>query len=125
MKIDFKDIDTYLEIQPADVSTALNRIRKIVHDTVPEAQECISYGMPSFKYHGSLVYFAAFKDHCSFFPGGGDIMEMFKEDLKDFKTSKGTIQFTLDKPIPASLLKKIIRVRKLQNEEKAHRKKKL
>lgn len=119
MKSNFKDIDDYLNRQSAEVKAALQRIRSIISEVVPAAEECISYGMPAFRYHGQLVYFAAFKDHCSFFPGGGDIIDLFGEQLKDFKTSKGTIQFTIDQPIATSVLKSIINERKLQNEAKA------
>ncbi len=119
MKSNFKDIDDYLNRQSAEVKAALQRIRSIISEVVPAAEECISYGMPAFRYHGQLVYFAAFKDHCSFFPGGGDIIDLFGEKLKDFKTSKGTIQFKIDKPIATDVLKSIIKERKLQNEAKA------
>lgn len=123
MKSNFKDIDDYLNSQTAEVKAALQRIRSIITEVVPAAEECISYGMPAFSYHGQLVYFAAFKDHCSFFPGGGDIIDLFGEQLKDFKTSKGTIQFTIDQPIATSVLKSIINERKLQNEAKVAMKK--
>lgn len=115
----FGDIDTYLEAQPTDARQALERIRKIVKQVVPKAEEVISYGMPAIKYHGILLYFAAFKNHCSLFPAEGKIIEQFKEELKGYITSKGTIQFTTDKPLPASLIKMIVKERKLQNEKRA------
>jgi uncharacterized protein YdhG (YjbR/CyaY superfamily) len=81
----------------------------------PRAEEVISYGMPGYKYHGMLVYFAAFKNHCSFFPGSSRIIKMYDE-LKEYKTSKGSIQFTIDKPLPVSLVKKIVKARMRENE---------
>jgi uncharacterized protein YdhG (YjbR/CyaY superfamily) len=85
---------------------------------VPEGEEVMSYQMPAFRYKGKiLVYYASFQDHCSFFPGSA-IVEQFKEELKPYKTSKGTIQFPLDKPLPASLVKKIVKARIMEIEEK-------
>jgi uncharacterized protein YdhG (YjbR/CyaY superfamily) len=125
MKSLYKDIDSYLAAQSPEAIEALQRIRQIVKATAPNAEELISYGMPAFKYHGMLVYFAAFKNHCSFFPGGGGIIETFHEELKNFKTSKGTIQFKFDAPLPSNLLKKIVKLRMKQNEEKLSQKKKI
>jgi uncharacterized protein YdhG (YjbR/CyaY superfamily) len=71
--------------------------------------------MPGYKYKGMLVYFAAFKNHCSFFPGSSQIVQLY-EELKSFKTAKGTIQFTSDKPLPATLVKKIVKARMQENE---------
>lgn len=117
-----KNIDEYLESVPDKFRDALEHIRQLVKSIAPEAEECISYSMPSFRYKGMLVHFAAFEKHCSFFPGG--IVDRYKDELKDFKTSKGTIQFTPEKPIPDALLTKIIGMRMLENEEKEALKKK-
>ncbi|MBK7589087.1 MAG: DUF1801 domain-containing protein [Bacteroidetes bacterium] len=117
-KLLYKNIDAYLEAQPAWMQEALQRLRKVIIETAPKAEEHISYNMPTFKYYGALVYFAAFKNHCSFFPGGGNIMEIFKEELKDFITSKGTIQFTQEKQIPKKLIQRIVKERIKQNEER-------
>ena len=81
-----------------------------------EATEAIAYGMPAFKYKGSLVGYAAFAEHCSFFPMSGTLVADFARELQAYKTSKGTIQFALDKPLPAALVKKIVRARVAQNE---------
>ena len=86
-----------------------------------EATEAISYGMPAFKYKGSLVGYAAFKEHCSFFPMSGTLIEEMQDDLKKYKTSKGTIQFPLDKPLPAALVKKLVKARILENDSKGKR----
>lgn len=104
-------IDDYLDKVPLPQRIELERIRVVVKDVVPDAVESISYGMPAFKYKDKpLVYFAAFKNHLSLFPTSGPT-EALKEQLKDFTVSKGTIQFTTDKPIPESLIREILQVR--------------
>lgn len=108
-----KDTDSYLALQPEKVREVLEKLRQTIKSSAPEAEEVISYGMPAFRYHGMLVYFAAFKNHCSFFPGS--IVEKMKNELKNYKTSKGTIQFTAEKPLPAALVKKIIKARVKEN----------
>jgi uncharacterized protein YdhG (YjbR/CyaY superfamily) len=80
--------------------------------------------MPAFKYHGMLVYFAAFKNHCSLFAANATLIEEMYPELKTYKTSKGTIQFTPEKPLPVALIQKIVLARMKQNEEKAATKKK-
>ena len=86
----------------------------------PEATETISYGMPAFKYKGVLVWFAAFSNHCSLFPTAS-VVEAFKNELKGFSTSKGTIHFPTDKPLPTALVKKLVRARVSQIESKKRR----
>lgn len=94
-----------------EVINILNKIRKTVLSVVPNAVETVSYGIPTFDYNGKhLIHFAAFKKHVSIFPTSQPI-EKFKEELKDYKTSKGTIQFPLDKEIPYDLIKKITEFR--------------
>lgn len=124
MNTNYVDIDSYLAAQSPEVIEALQRLREIIKATAPEAKELISYGMPAFKYQGMLVYFAAFKKHCSFFPGGGGVIEAFQDELKNYKTLKGTIQFMFDAPLPDSLIKKIVKLRMKQNEEKQLQKQK-
>ena len=104
-------IDVYLAtIDPADAA-ALARIRGIVHGTVDGVEECISYGMPGFKYKGKyLGGFSAFKKHLSFFPTGRPV-EVFKDRLDGFKLSTGTVQFTVDHPIPEDLIREMLQVR--------------
>lgn len=112
-------IDEYMETLPKDVRTVLENLRKTIKSAAPKAEEVISYQMPAFKYYGMLVYFAAFKNHCSFFPGGSAALAKEMEaELKPFKTSKGTLQFTVDKPLSATLVKKIVKLRVKQNEER-------
>jgi len=117
MNTTIKTVDEYLKGLPSDVRSALEKIRSTVKSVAPNAEELISYGMPGFKYYGPLVYMAAFKDHCSFFPGSSQVIKLYDE-LKEFKTAKGTIQFTVDKPIPVALIKKIVKGRMLENEAK-------
>lgn len=113
------DVESYLARCPEPHRTTLEKIRATIGSVVPkEATEKISYGMPSFQYKGGLVAYAAFKEHCSFFPMSGRLVEEFADELKTYKTSKGTIQFAIDKPLPASLVKRIVKARIAQNDAK-------
>lgn len=112
------DIDSYLAGVPEPAKSTLEKLRQTIKGIVSEADETISYGMPAFKYKGTLLYYAAFKDHCSLFPGSTAVIEAFKDELRAFKTSKGTIQFPVDKPLSATLVKKIVKMRMKENEEK-------
>ena len=113
------DVESYLARCPEPHRTTLEKLRATIGSAVPKgATEAISYGMPSFQYKGGLVAYAAFKDHCSFFPMSGSLVEEFAEELKSYKTSKGTIQFAADKPLPAALVKKMVKARVAQNEAK-------
>lgn len=102
-------IDDYLAAYATPAQRKeLERIRAIIKQVVPESIEVISYGIPTFKYRNkNLIHFAAFKNHMSIFPGAAPV-EAFKDQLKDYKLSKGTIQFTLDNPIPDELLRNIL-----------------
>ena len=113
-----KDVDEYLAGVPEPARSTLNKIRAVIRSVVPrEATEVISYRMPMFKYKGMLVGFAAFSNHCSLFPGAAPL-EAFKDELNDFHTAKGTIQFPVDKPLPAALVKKLVKARIAENEQK-------
>ncbi len=113
-------IDEYLKGVPAPMRSALQDLRATIAKAAPKAEEAISYSMPAFKYKGRvLVYFAAFKNHCSFFPASGRILETFKAELDGFRTSKGTLQFTPDKPIPKRTLQKIVKARMAEVDAKA------
>jgi len=117
-----KTIDEYLSRTPEPARSTLLHMREAIHAAVPEATEAITYQMPTFKYRGhSIVAFAAFKKHCSLFPMSGAVIEQFKDELERFHTSKGTLQFPLDKPLSAALLKKLIKARIAQIEKKASR----
>jgi len=94
----------------------LEEIRQTIKSVVPEAKERISYNMPSFWYHGNLVYYGAFKNHIGFYPASKTVFEKFKDELKIYKQSgKGTLQFTYEKPIPLELIKKIVKLRAKEN----------
>jgi len=114
-----KDVDEYLAGVPEPARSALNRVRAAIRSAVPrEATEAISYGIPTFKYKGSLVGFAAFSNHCSLFPMSSGVMDSFKNELGAFHTSKGTIRFPMDRPLPAALVKKLVKARIAENERK-------
>jgi uncharacterized protein YdhG (YjbR/CyaY superfamily) len=105
-----KTIDEYIATQPPNVQALLQQIRQTIHKAAPEAQETISYQMPAFKQGSILVWFAAFKNHIGFFPKASGI-EAFKEQLAPYKTSKGTVQFPLDQPLPLEIIAEIVRFR--------------
>ena len=114
-------VDEYLARVQEPARSTLNKVRAAIQSALPpEATETISYRIPAFKYKGSLLWFAAFKDHCSLFPGAS-VIEAFKNELKDFHTSKGTIHFPLDKPPSAALLKRLVKARIAENERKKPR----
>jgi len=114
-------VDDYLAAVPEPARTALSKVRAIIRSVAPaEATESIRYGIPTLKYKGMLASYAAFTDHCSLFPGAGPTTE-FKDDLKTFSTSKGTIRFAPHKPLPAALLKKLVKARIAENEGKKRR----
>lgn len=104
-------IDKYIKQLNPPEKAALERIRKIAKRLVPDGEEVISYGIPTIRYKGkNLIHFAAFKDHLSLFPTGDEELNSIKE-LDEFRTSKGTLQFTLDRQIPESVIKKIVEIR--------------
>lgn len=113
-----KTVEEYLNLFPEKQRIILEKIRTTIRNAAPKAEEAISYGMPAYKLNGALVYFGGFKDHCSFFPGSYAVIKQFGNDLKEYKTSKGTIQFPLDKPIPSALIKKMVQLRIKENEIK-------
>jgi uncharacterized protein YdhG (YjbR/CyaY superfamily) len=110
----FKDIDEYIAAQPTDVQTHLEGMRSAIREAAPEAEETISYAIPTFKLHGYLVHFGAFKDHVSFFPTSSGV-SAFKKELTQYKTAPGTIQFPLDRPVPYDLVRRIILFRVKEN----------
>jgi uncharacterized protein YdhG (YjbR/CyaY superfamily) len=116
-----RNVDEYLAGVPEPARNTLNKIRAAIRSAVPpEATETISYRIPAFKYNGVLVWFAAFSNHCSLFPTAS-VIEAFRKELKGFSISKGTIQFPTDKPLPAALVKKLVKARVAQNESKKRR----
>jgi uncharacterized protein YdhG (YjbR/CyaY superfamily) len=113
-----KSVDEYLAGIPEPARSTLDKIRAAIRSAVPpETTETISYGMPAFKYKKVLVWYAAFSNHCSFFPTAS-VIEAFKDELTRFSTSKGTIQFPIDRPLPTALVRKMVKMRLVQNEDK-------
>lgn len=116
-KVAAKSVEEYLARVPEPGRSTLEKVRAVIRSVAPaETTEIISYGMPTFRYKRGLVAIAAFKDHCSFFPLGASVLDAFAEDLEKFRVSKGTLHFPLDKPLPAALVKKIVKARVAQNE---------
>lgn len=114
------DVETYLAKVPEPARTTLEKTRAAIRAAAPkEAEECLSYGMPAFRYKGALVGYAAFKQHCSFFPMSASLLDDFSAELEGLRTSKGTLQFPMDKPLPAALIKRMVKARVEQNEDKA------
>jgi uncharacterized protein YdhG (YjbR/CyaY superfamily) len=110
-------VSDYLARLPKDQRIALQALRRTIKAATPEAVELVSYGMPAFKHKGILAYYAAFRDHCSFFPASVAVMRKFARELKGYGTTgKGTIHFTPDKPLPARLVTRIIKARVAENE---------
>ncbi len=111
-----KTIDEYLAALSEDKRAALERLRKIIRATAPKAEECISYGLPAFRLDGRmLVAFGATAKHCAFYPMSSSTVEAHQDDLKDHDTSKGTIRFQPDHPLPAALVRKLVRARIAEN----------
>ena len=112
-----KDVEEYLAGIPEPGRSMLEKLRAVIRSAVPPpATETISYRIPAIKYKRVLVWFAAFSDHCSLFPSAA-IIERFKDELKGFAVSKGTIHFPLDKPLPVALIKKLVKARVAQIEK--------
>ena len=111
-----KNFDEYAVAAPKATRSHLNKIRAAIRSAVPaDAVETISYKIPAFKRKKVLVWFGAFSDHCSLFPTAS-VIEEFKDELKGFSTSKGTIHFPVNKPVPAGLIKKLVKARVAQSE---------
>ena len=117
-----KDVDSYVAVFPIGTQKHLTQLRGLVQKIVPKAEESLSYQMPAYKYLGKpLVYFAGYKGHIGFYPTPSAILE-FKRELSMYPTSKGAVQFPIDKALPVTLITQIVKFRKLENEEKAAKK---
>ena len=116
-RTDFKTIDEYIAEFPEDVRRKLSEVRSTVKKAAPDATEKISYRMPGFDYNGSLVWFAAFKNHIGFYPTSSGISQ-FEDELKKYKYSKGAIQFPIDEPMPLKLIARIVKFRVAENAAK-------
>ncbi len=120
---EYKTIDEYIALFEPEVREKLQALRQTIHKTAPDATEKISWQMPTFYLHGNLVHIAAFKKHIGFFPGASGV-EAFLPKLGEYKTSKGTIQFPYNKPIPFGLVEEIVKFRVKENVDNAEAKKK-
>jgi uncharacterized protein YdhG (YjbR/CyaY superfamily) len=125
-KTKVKTIDEYIAMQPESMHKRLEEVRQLIRNVAPEAEETISYNMPAFKFHGMLVGFAAWKQHCGFYPWNGHTVSEFAKQLEGFTTSSGAIQLPFNEKLPVALLKKIIkaRIKENINKEKSTKKKK-
>jgi uncharacterized protein YdhG (YjbR/CyaY superfamily) len=115
------DVDAYLSSVPEPAHTTLQKVRAAIRAAAPpDTTESINYGMPTFNHKGPLLGFAAATRHCALYPMNGSTVAAFQEDLKAYKTSKGAIQFPLDKPLPTALIRKLVKFRLKENELKSH-----
>jgi uncharacterized protein YdhG (YjbR/CyaY superfamily) len=117
-KITFNTIDEYILQFPPEVQETLNTLRKVIKEAAPDAEEKISYQMPTFAFHGNLVYFAAYKNHIGFYPTSSGIAA-FKLELSEYKGAKGSAQFPLEKPLPYELISEIVKYRVAENMKRA------
>lgn len=117
----YDSIDSYIAEHPESTQKLLQQMRTTIRKAAPDAGEKISYGMPTFTLNGNLVHFAGYKSHIGFYPGAGPI-NIFANELTAYNTSKGTIQFPIDKPLPLDLVTKITKFRVVQNLQKAKKK---
>jgi uncharacterized protein YdhG (YjbR/CyaY superfamily) len=117
-KVGFTSIDEYIAMFPKEIQKILQEIRATIKAAAPEAEEKISYQMPTFTLNGNLVHFAAFKKHIGFYPVPTGI-EKFKKELSVYQGAKGSVQFPLDKPMPYALISKIVKFRVMENLKKA------
>ena len=111
-----KSVETYLAALPKETREALERVRRTIKAAAPDATETISYQMPAFRHQGRmLVWYAAFKDHLSLFPASKAVVDALGDELKPFVSGKGTLRFTVDKPMPTALVKRIVSTRIEEN----------
>jgi uncharacterized protein YdhG (YjbR/CyaY superfamily) len=114
-----KGVDDYLAKVPDEARASLEKLRKTIRAAAPKATEGFSYGIPAFKLHGRpLVSYAALKNHCSFFPMSPAVLDAHRKELEAYDTSKGTIRFPVDKPLPATLVRKLVKARIAESEDR-------
>jgi uncharacterized protein YdhG (YjbR/CyaY superfamily) len=110
-----KTIDEYLAALSDDKRAALEKLRKTIEAAAPKAEECISYQLAAFRQNGMLVAFGATANHCAFYPMSSSTVAAYQDELKDYDTSKGTIRFQADKPLPVALVRKLVKARLAEN----------
>ena len=110
-----KTIDEYLAALSDDKRAALQKLRKTIRAAAPKAEECISYQLPAFRLNGMLVAFGATSNHCAFYPMSSSTVAAYKDELRDYDTSPGTIRFQPDRPLPAALVRKLVKARIAEN----------
>jgi len=120
-KITYDTIEEYIASFPPEVQEILNKLRNVIKESAPDASEKISWEMPTFVLHGNLVHFAAHKKHIGFYPAPSGI-DAYRDELSDYKMSKGAIQFPIDKPLPYDLIRKIVKYRVIENTKQAEEK---
>jgi uncharacterized protein YdhG (YjbR/CyaY superfamily) len=109
-------IDEYLASVSPDQRALLQKLRQTIRTVAPKVEECISYGIPAFRLNGrSLVFFGAWANHCSFYPGSSTTLKKFRGDLKGFQITKGTIRFSPDNPLATTLVQKLLKARIAEN----------
>jgi uncharacterized protein YdhG (YjbR/CyaY superfamily) len=117
-----RTIDEYLTQVQADQRAALKKLRQTILAVAPAAEQCISYGVPGFRLNGrSLVFFGAWANHCAFYPGSSAALKKFRNELRDFQVSKGTIRFSAGKPLPAALVRKLVKARIAENNNQSNK----
>ena len=115
-------IDEYLKDVKPDQRRALEKLRETIRAVAPKAEECISYGISAFRLNGrALVFFGAWANHCAFYPGSSATLKKFRNELKGFQISKGTIRFSSDRPLPVALVKRLVKARMAENQQALRR----
>jgi uncharacterized protein YdhG (YjbR/CyaY superfamily) len=112
-------VEKYLADVPDEFRSSIEALRSTIRAAAPDAEEVIGYRMPAFRSNGMLVYYAAFRDHCSLFVASSRVRARFAEELRPFESGKGTLRFTPDRPIPKNLIRRIVRARLAENAAKA------
>ncbi len=116
-----RNIDEYLAPLPAGQRAALEKLRRTIRAAAPQAEECISYQLPAFRYQGALVAFGAWAKHCAFYPMSAALLAAHQQELSRYETSKGTIRFQPDRPLPVALVRKLVKARVAENKARRAR----
>jgi uncharacterized protein YdhG (YjbR/CyaY superfamily) len=114
-----KSVDEYIALAPQELQHRLKELRVAIRDAAPGAQEYMSYGMPSYRYKGQLIYFALWKEHVGLYGLATPVLEAHQDELKGYVTDKGTVRFPLGEPLPVTLIKSLVEAQAKQNDEKA------